>query len=63
MKEKELGLSIKQQMHSFKAQDPIVEINLGSKEKLRMIDVSGLLLEEDKARLVDLIKRYKDYFT
>ena len=37
---------------SFKSQDPLVEVNLGTDEEPRMTKVSGLRLEESRDQLV-----------
>ena len=62
MKEEELESSIKQQVPSFETQDPLIEVNLGTEEKPNIIKVSGLPAEEDRNRLIELIKQYKDCF-
>ena len=37
---------MEEKKRNFKAQDPLVEVNLGSEEELRMTKVRSLLLEE-----------------
>ena len=49
-------------MPIFEAWDPLININLGIEEKPKMTKVSSLLVEEDRVRLVNLIKQYKDCF-
>ena len=33
---------------NFETQDPLVKVNLGTDEELRMTKISGLLLEENR---------------
>ena len=63
IKEEELESSIRQQMPSFKAQDPLIKVNLRTEEDPRMTKVSDVFAKEDKVHLVNLIKQYKDSFT
>ena len=46
----------------FEAQDPLLEVNLGTSEEPRVTKISGLLPEEDRDQLIQLIKKYMDYF-
>ena len=43
-------------MPSFKAQDPLIEVNLRTEEEPRMTKVNDLLAKEDKVWLIDLVK-------
>ena len=43
---------------NFEAQNPLVEVNLGTEKEPITIKVSGLLLEESQSQLVQLIKKY-----
>ena len=63
MRKEELESSIKLQVPSFKAQDSLIEANLGMEEELKTTKGNGLLAKEDRNRLIDLIKQYKDYFS
>ena len=47
---------------SFEAQNPPLEVNLGMEAKSRMTKISGLLPKEGRDQLVQLIKKYRDYF-
>ena len=47
---------------NFEAQDPLVEVNLGTEEEPRMTKINRLVLEENQDQLVQLIRRYRDYF-
>ena len=49
-------------MPSFKAQDPLTKINLGTEDEPKTIKVSSLLAKGDRNWLIDLIKQYKDCF-
>nr|XP_008353189.1 uncharacterized protein LOC103416745 [Malus domestica] len=46
---------------SLKVQDPLETIDLGTKEYPRLIQISGLLEEEDQAKIVSLLHEFKDY--
>ena len=43
-------------------QKELVEVNLNDKGKERMVKISKGLLEEEKRRLMALLKEYKDVF-
>ena len=43
-------------------QDPLKTIDLGTKEDLRPIQISGMLETKDRARIVDLLHEFKDCF-
>ena len=47
--------SIKKKAPSFEAQDPLIEVNLGTIDKLRQIKISGLLSQGERDQLVQLI--------
>ncbi|KAM1830021.1 hypothetical protein ACFX14_022768 [Malus domestica] len=47
---------------SPKVQDPLETIDLGTKEYPRLIQISGLLEEEDQAKIVSLLHEFKDCF-
>ena len=48
MKEEELESSIKWQVLSFEAQDPLIKVNMRMEEEPKTIKVSGLLAEENR---------------
>ena len=56
IKNEDLESPIKRHAPSFKAQDPLIEANLGTKVEPRMMKVSGLLAKEDRNRLVKMVK-------
>ena len=62
MKEEELKSLIKRQVPSFEAHDPLIEVNLKTRNEPETIKVSGLLAKGDHNRLINVIKQYKDYF-
>ncbi|KAM1431883.1 hypothetical protein ACFXTO_014474 [Malus domestica] len=43
-------------------QDPLETIDLGTKEDLRPIQISGLLEAKDRAKIVSLLHEFKDCF-
>ena len=43
-------------------QDPLVEVNLGTKEEPQVTFMSGHLRLEEFARILEVLKKYKDYF-
>ena len=47
---------------NFEAQDPLVEVNLGTEKEPRITKISELLSEESRDQLVQHIRRYQDYF-
>jgi len=50
----------KRESPSFEAQDPLEEVNLGTETNVRMTKINGLLVNNDKIWLIQLIKQYKD---
>lgn len=52
----------KRESPSFEAQDPLEEVNLGTETNVRMTKINGLLVNNDKIWLIQLIKQYKDWF-
>ena len=42
---------------NFEAQDPLVEVNLGTEGELRMTKVSDLLPEDNRDQVLQLIKK------
>ena len=56
MKEEELKSSIKWPVPNFKAQDPLIKVNLGMEEEPKTIKVNGLLVKEDRNQLIKFIK-------
>ena len=53
---------IKREIPSFKAQDPLIEVNLGTINESRMTNINGLLSQGERDQLIQLITRYKDCF-
>ena len=49
---------VEEKRASFEAQDPLLEVNLGTKKEPRMTKISGLLLEDDQDWLVQLTKKF-----
>ncbi|KAM2838133.1 hypothetical protein COP1_029885 [Malus domestica] len=43
-------------------QDPLETINLATKEDIRLIQLSGLLKAEDRAKIINLLHEFKDCF-
>ena len=62
MKGEELESPIKWQVPSFEAQDPLIEVNLGTDHDPKMIKANGLLAKGNRNWLIGLIKQYKDCF-
>ena len=54
---------IRREVLSFEAQDPLIEVSLGTVDELRQTKISGLLSQGERDQLVQLITRYKDYFS
>ena len=50
-KEEKLESPIRWKVPSFKAQDPLIEVNIRTKNKLRITKVNGLLAEKNKSQL------------
>lgn len=44
-------------------QEELVEVNLSEGGEERMVKISKSLLEEEKRRLISLLREYKDVFT
>lgn len=44
-------------------QEELVEVNLSEGGEERMVKISKSLLEEEKRRLISLLREYKDFFT
>lgn len=44
-------------------QEELVEVNLSEGGEERMVKISKCLLEEEKRRLISLLREYKDVFT
>lgn len=62
-KDQELYVSpIKREVPSFEAQDPLIEVNLGTTNEPRVTKISGLLSQGERDQLIQLITRYKDCF-
>ena len=53
---------IKREIPSFQAQDPPIEVNLGTIDEPRMTKSSGLLNHGERDQLIQLITSYKDCF-
>ena len=47
---------------SLEVQDPLETIDLGIKDDPRPIQISGLLATEVRAKIVNLLHEFKDYF-
>ena len=54
--------AIAERKPNFEAQDPLVEVNLGINEEPRTTKISGLLPKKIQYQLVQLVRRYRDYF-
>ena len=53
---------IKREIPSFEAQNPLIEVNLGTVNKLRMTKISALLSQGERDQLVQLITmKFLDY--
>ena len=55
MKDEEI---MEEKKPNFEAQDPLLEVNIKIEEEPRLTKVSGLLPEESRDQLVQLIKKY-----
>ena len=40
----------------------MIKVNVGVEGEFKIIKVSSLLVEQDRAQLIELIKKYEDYF-